>query len=103
MAIVILHDDYDYTIPDIGQIPVLIVLTGVTNGLSAPITFEPIVHRIKSFIQDNVIQTTLETAIAFILDLEKREVAAFGLRPDPTIHAVDFTTLSSRSMCTLGP
>jgi hypothetical protein len=101
MAIIILSDDYDHTTPDIRQIPVLIVLTDVTDGLSAPITFEPILDRITSVIQDNAIQTTLETAITFILDLENREVAAFGVRPNPTIYAKDWTMLSRHSIKTL--
>jgi hypothetical protein len=95
VAIIVMADDYDHTNRDSGQIPVLIVLTGVTTGLSAPITFEPIAHKIRSFIKDNAVQTTLETAITFLLGLENREIAAFGLRPDPMVHAKDWATIST--------
>lgn len=97
VAIIVLGEDYDHTNRDSEQIPVLIVLTGVTTGLSAPITFEPIVHKVMSFIQDNAVQTTLGTAITFLLDLETREIASFGLRPNPTIHAKDWATISMKS------
>ncbi|KAH8881464.1 hypothetical protein GQ53DRAFT_667606, partial [Thozetella sp. PMI_491] len=72
---------------NIGQLPVFVVRTGVEQGLSAPITFDPIA--IESYGHGegsgSVIQTSLETAIDFVIRLEAREAAAFGLRPDPAV------------------
>lgn len=62
----------------------------IEEGHSAPISFEPIAHRINRLIQGTVIgqavvQVTLETAVDFVTSLEKREVEAFGHQPDPII------------------
>ncbi|KAL6868029.1 hypothetical protein J3F83DRAFT_738968 [Trichoderma novae-zelandiae] len=67
----------------IGRIPVILVRTGVEDGLSEPITFEPILDKIDGYIGENAIRTTVETAIGFVMDLEAREAEAFGLQPDP--------------------
>ena len=87
VAIVIKSADYTTAVPAIAEIPVLIVLTGVEDGLSAPITFDPIADRIRTHhqIEDSiqVAETSLATAVSFAMDLEKREVSAFGPRPDP--------------------
>ncbi|KAM0252826.1 hypothetical protein ACHAQJ_007565 [Trichoderma viride] len=56
----------------------------VEEGLSAPITFEPIEAKINRHIESEyAVQVTLETAIDFVMNLEAREMATFGLRPDP--------------------
>ncbi|KAL6691066.1 hypothetical protein J3F84DRAFT_387466 [Trichoderma pleuroticola] len=69
----------------LGNLPVYIARTGVEQELSAPISFEPLAAKIISHIEPGrVIQVTLETAIDFVIGLEAREAAAFGLRPDPT-------------------
>lgn len=70
-----------------GRIPVLLVRTGVEDGLSAPVTFEAIVGKPDSHVDEssNIARTTLETAIDFVMDLEAREAVAFGLQPDPVI------------------
>ncbi len=70
---------------NIGRIPVLLVRTGVEAGLSAPITFDPIADKVEGYLgaTSHVVKTSLETAIGFVLDLESREAAAFGLQPDP--------------------
>ncbi len=87
LAIVIRSADYTTSTPSIAEVPVLIVLTGVEDGLSAPITFDSIAdkikvhHRIEDSIQ--VAETSLATAVSFAMDLEKREVSAFGPKPDP--------------------
>jgi hypothetical protein len=72
---------------DIGQLSVLVIRTGVEEGLSAPISFDPIAHQISAFSHgshgETAVETALDTAVDFVMDLEEREVAAFGLRPDP--------------------
>ncbi|KAK4154115.1 hypothetical protein C8A00DRAFT_14749 [Chaetomidium leptoderma] len=67
-----------------GRFPVCLVRTGVEDGLSAPISFhaEVVAHRMK-YLSDNVVETTLEAAVDFIMALEAREAAVFGIQPDP--------------------
>lgn len=70
----------------IGKMPVFIALTGEQEGLSEPITFDPIRDKVEAIINRGpcmVVQTTLETAAKFLVDLERREIAAVGLRPNP--------------------
>ncbi|OTA05367.1 hypothetical protein A9Z42_0060320 [Trichoderma parareesei] len=67
----------------IGKIPVILVRTGVEDGLSEPISFEAIADKIDAYVGEDAIRTTVETAIGFVMDLEARETRAFGLRPDP--------------------
>ncbi|KAK2612589.1 hypothetical protein QQS21_001360 [Conoideocrella luteorostrata] len=71
----------------VGGLQVCLVQTGLKDGLSDPITFDSIpddkiLRRLES-VGAGGIETTLETAIDFVIDLEAREVAAFGLQPDP--------------------
>ncbi|KAI0192449.1 hypothetical protein F4808DRAFT_475823 [Astrocystis sublimbata] len=87
-AILILVAGWDYQLQDssaVGPIPAHLVLTGITDGLSAPITFESISGKIDADVRDasGTVKTTLETAVDFVMGLEEREAAAFGLRPDP--------------------
>ncbi|KAI1195841.1 hypothetical protein F5X97DRAFT_335041 [Nemania serpens] len=87
-AILIVVSSWDYQLEDsgtIGTIPAHLVLTGITDGLSAPITFESILGKIDTDIGDTpgTVKTTLETAVDFVMGLEDREAAAFGLQPDP--------------------
>jgi hypothetical protein len=101
VAIAIKQDDYSIAVPDIAQIPVLLIITGVEEGLSAPITFDSIAdkisahHKTKDSLQ--AAETNLATAVSFVMGLEKRELAAFGPRPDPAETCKD----PSRS-CLLG-
>ncbi|KAI1173536.1 hypothetical protein F4777DRAFT_600537 [Nemania sp. FL0916] len=87
-AMLILVSSWDYKLEDsstLGTLPVYLVLTGITDGLSAPITFESIAGKIDTDIKTTpgTAKTTLETAVNFVMGLEEREAAAFGLRPDP--------------------
>ncbi|KAI0465815.1 hypothetical protein F4859DRAFT_519741 [Xylaria cf. heliscus] len=74
---------------DIKQIPnmhVQLILTGITEGLSAPISFEEL-HEYSIGGSpykpgDQTITTTLSIATKFILRLEQREIAAFGIQPN---------------------
>ncbi|PNY27398.1 Uncharacterized protein TCAP_02661 [Tolypocladium capitatum] len=69
----------------VGRLPVFLVRTGVEDGLSTPITFEPIANKIDGYAGEarSAVRTTLETAIDFVMDLEAREATVFGLQPDP--------------------
>lgn len=69
----------------VGRLPVYLVKTGFEGQLSAPITFDVISDKIMSHLDvgTGAVQVTLETAVGFIMGLEAREVAAFGMQPDP--------------------
>ncbi|KAI0157156.1 hypothetical protein GGR52DRAFT_565506 [Hypoxylon sp. FL1284] len=69
----------------VGRIPVFLVRTGIEDGLSAPVTFDSIADKIDGHTGEagSATKTTLETAIDFVMGLEAREAAAFGLQPDP--------------------
>ncbi|KAL7948571.1 hypothetical protein V8C42DRAFT_314871 [Trichoderma barbatum] len=86
-ALIIIVSDEGYnkeTSAMLGNLPVYLARTGAEDGLSAPISFEPIAAKISSHTEPGrVVQVTLETAIDFIIGLEAREAAAFGLRPNP--------------------
>ncbi|KAJ8132560.1 hypothetical protein O1611_g1065 [Lasiodiplodia mahajangana] len=88
---VCLDSDTDITWPtDHSQIAGLraqLILTGITEGLSAPISFEEIqAYSIRTEAPympgDQTIITTLDIATKFISRLEQREIAAFGIQPD---------------------
>lgn len=76
-------------ISDVRTMSVLIVTTGVENGLSAPISFDSISEDLRTDVlcgdegEVIAIETTVETAVDFLMELEQREIAAFGVRPDP--------------------
>jgi hypothetical protein len=87
-ALLIIISSKNYNNEDsktIGKLPVFLVRTGIEDGLSAPITFEPIMDKIHGSLgaTKSTIKVTLETAIGFVLDLEAREAAVFALQPDP--------------------
>ncbi|KAM5350808.1 hypothetical protein ACJ41O_007313 [Fusarium nematophilum] len=69
----------------IATMPVLIVLTGEDEGLSAPISLDSIADKAEVIMVDGKsgVRTDLETAIGFVMFLEEREDAAFGPQPDP--------------------
>lgn len=60
---------------------VYLICTGITSGLSAPITFENIkakIVRTPDLDNENTITVTLSTAVDFIMTLESREKSAAG-------------------------
>ncbi|KAL7923327.1 hypothetical protein ACQKWADRAFT_326197 [Trichoderma austrokoningii] len=88
--VIIRLEEYNDEDLDICQLPVLLVRTGIEQGLSAPTIFEPIADKVKTVIQrtnnsEAVVQVTLETAVDFVMSMDKREVAAFGHQPDPIL------------------
>jgi hypothetical protein len=95
-ALLVVVHGKDYAEQDsasVGNMPVLLVRTGIEDGLSAPITFESIRERIETSDEGcsppTIIKTKLETAIDFVISLEAREAAAFGLQPDPVSSTLD--------------
>ncbi|KAH8893872.1 hypothetical protein GQ53DRAFT_745307 [Thozetella sp. PMI_491] len=71
---------------NIGKLPVLLVRTGIEDGLSAPITFESIQDQSGDYAGNktkDIVNTTLEVAIDFVMGIEAREAAVFGLQPTP--------------------
>ncbi|KAI0546691.1 hypothetical protein F4679DRAFT_403432 [Xylaria curta] len=69
----------------IADVQVRLILTGITEGLSAPISLEEIREYSKGtpYISgDQTITTTLDVATKFILRLEQREINAFGIKPN---------------------
>ncbi|KAF2020209.1 hypothetical protein BU24DRAFT_477357 [Aaosphaeria arxii CBS 175.79] len=93
VAIAVTDTNFNPELP-ISQLPVVITCTGIEDGLSAPITFDPIVKKIEELDEGDVraVKTTLETAIAFLMYLERRETEAFGLRPDPVTSTKDLAS-----------
>ncbi|KAJ4863353.1 hypothetical protein T069G_04307 [Trichoderma breve] len=90
IMIIIRLEEYNDEDLDVRQLPVLLVRTGIEEDLSAPISFEPIAHKIKTVIQrtnssEAVVQVTLETAVDFVMSMDKREIATFGHQPDPIL------------------
>lgn len=73
---------------EMGKTPVCLLLTGMDFkdcGLSAPITFYSIEDKIQAVLQrgnKKAVQTTLDTAVDFIMELERREASA-GSPSDP--------------------
>ncbi|RTE83216.1 hypothetical protein BHE90_002207 [Fusarium euwallaceae] len=96
IAIVIPGQSY-YTcglVSRIATMPVLLVLTGEHEGLSAPISFDSIADRTETVTigGKEAVRTNLETAVDFVMFLEKREESAFGPQPDP-IASTDASAL----------
>lgn len=73
---------------EIGNISVCMFLTGTENsGLSAPITFDCIEDKIQAVLQrgpKQAVQTTLDTAIDFIMEIERREASAAAAAGSPS-------------------
>lgn len=69
----------------VGKLPVYLVRTRFEDELSEPISFLPIAAKIDCYLGagQGTVRTSLETAIDFVMDLEKRERDAFGLHLDP--------------------
>ncbi|KAF7561540.1 hypothetical protein G7046_g2600 [Stylonectria norvegica] len=87
-ALLVVADCSEYGGEDsqtVGRMPVLLVRTGIEEGLSAPITFESLAVKTdgQAWGTISTVKTTLEAAIDFVISLEAREAAVFGLQPDP--------------------
>ncbi|QLI71383.1 uncharacterized protein G6M90_00g074860 [Metarhizium brunneum] len=72
----------------IGPLPVILVSTGIEDGLSAPIKFDSIKDKIRGYVEGmnrKAVKTTLEVAVDFVMGLEAREAEVLGLQPDPVL------------------
>lgn len=87
MAIIIPGQNYHTcgVVSRVAAMPVLIVLTGENEGISAPISFDAIADRAEMVTVGGkaAVRTDLETAIGFVMLLEEREDGAFGPQPNP--------------------
>jgi hypothetical protein len=83
VVIVALADTYDSRVKDIGKIPVLLTLTRLQQGLSQPLTLDPVKNQVIEYVSESAVKVTLQVAINFVQQMEQREIAAFGPKPDP--------------------
>ncbi|RMJ04984.1 hypothetical protein CDV36_014346 [Fusarium kuroshium] len=93
IAIAIQGKDYNQcdSVHHITRVPVLIILTGQDDGLSAPVTFDSITDAEVITIHGKIAaRMSLETAIGFIMALEEREDTAFGPQPDPVASTTSY-------------
>ena len=88
VAVTIRTSAFTLETSDISTIPVLIVRTGIEAGLSAPINLGTIAEgdRTESTVDSqgslSAVEITLGAAITFLIALEQREAAVFGIKPD---------------------
>ncbi|KAJ2975983.1 hypothetical protein NQ176_g5208 [Zarea fungicola] len=91
--------NFDYRAPDVATMPVLLVRTGIEKDLTAPITFDaiPAQDRINECMGDDgvlvAVETRLERAVTFLIDLELREGEAFRPPLDPARIPQDRSTI----------
>lgn len=83
LSILLLGENFNEFTEDVGKIPVYLIRTGLGADLSAPISFEPIIAKVDAVLSESTVQTSLGTAIDFVMELVARENAVFGVRPDP--------------------
>lgn len=83
VTIILLNDDYDVRMVDVGKMPALLTLTGEGDGLSLPLSFESIRDKVEDFISEAIVRVRLNTAIEFVIAQQEREAALFGPQPDP--------------------
>ncbi|KUI53356.1 Aflatoxin B1 aldehyde reductase member 2 [Cytospora mali] len=82
VAVAIWAEDYRVEDDFIGNLPVSIIRTSTEEGLSPLITFDPIAEDLrKRFVFEgkgeiSAVETTEETGINFLMDLEQRKIAA---------------------------
>jgi len=101
LGVILCTEAWDRTGPfEIGNTSVCMFLTGMEDtGLSAPITFDSIEDKIQAVLPRSpkkAVQTTLDTAVDFIMQLERREAqasaaaaaAAAGIPPSPLFRAI---------------
>lgn len=94
VAIAIKAVNFDHQAPDVAVLPVLIVRTGIER-LSAPLTFDsiPMSERLNECADCTgtlvAVETRLETAVTFLMELERREAQAAPPLPDPELATRD--------------
>ncbi|KAH6959505.1 hypothetical protein DER45DRAFT_630495 [Fusarium avenaceum] len=78
-----MEEDWNITLMDMGKLQVIIGLTGQEEGLSAGLTFDSIKNHVTNFVSETAVKVPLGIAIDFVLALSEREMAVFGILPDP--------------------
>ncbi|KAF5622590.1 hypothetical protein F25303_12023 [Fusarium sp. NRRL 25303] len=90
VTIILLEDDFNVRVTDVGKLPVLITLAGQDSGLSQPLSFKSISQHATKFISDTAVQVPLHIAIDFVIAQNQREIAVFGTQPDPVKSTLGF-------------
>lgn len=90
VTIILLEDDFNVRVTDVGKLPVLITLTGEDSGLSQPLSFKSMSQHVTKFISDTAVQVPLHIAIDFVIAQNQREIAVFGTQPDPVKSTLGF-------------
>ncbi|KAF5699337.1 hypothetical protein FMUND_14801 [Fusarium mundagurra] len=90
VTIILLEDNFNIRVTDLGKLPVLITLTGEDSGLSQELNFKSISHHVTKFISDTAVQVPLHIAIDFITAQNQREIAVSGPQPDPLKSTLGF-------------
>ncbi|KAF5984380.1 hypothetical protein FCOIX_2638 [Fusarium coicis] len=96
MTIILLAEEFDVRMVDVGKMPALLTITGEERGLSRPLSFDSIKHAVDKVISETTVQVRLNVAIEFVLAQQEREVTFFGPQPDPVEAAKE---LDSRTHC----
>ncbi|KAI1008303.1 hypothetical protein LB504_001248 [Fusarium proliferatum] len=86
----IIEDDFNVRVTDVGKLPVLITLTGEDSGLSQQLSFKSISQHVTKFISDTAVQVPLNIAIDFVIAQNQREIAVFGTQPDTVKSTLGF-------------
>jgi hypothetical protein len=96
MTIILLAEEFDIRMVDVGKMPALLTITGEERGLSRPLSFDSIKHAVGKVISETTVQVRLNVAIEFVMAQQEREVTFFGPQPDPVEAAKE---LDSRTRC----
>ncbi|KAF5653174.1 hypothetical protein F25303_2604 [Fusarium sp. NRRL 25303] len=83
MTIILLGEEFDVRMVDVGKMPALLTITGEEGGLSRPLSFDSIKHAVDKIISETTVQVRLSVAIEFVMAQHEREVTFFGPQPDP--------------------
>ncbi|SCO36504.1 uncharacterized protein FFMR_04111 [Fusarium fujikuroi] len=67
MTIILLGEQFDFRMVDVGKMPALLTITGEESGLGQPLSFDSIKHAVDKIISETTVQ---------------REVTFFGPQPD---------------------
>ncbi|KAF5611638.1 uncharacterized protein FSUBG_2075 [Fusarium subglutinans] len=89
MTIILLAEEYDVRMVDIGKMPALLTITGEECGLSQPLSFDSIKNAIDKVISETTVRVRLSVAIEFVQAQQEREVTLFGPQPDPVESTKD--------------
>ncbi|KAF5563230.1 hypothetical protein FPHYL_5329 [Fusarium phyllophilum] len=98
IMIILLAEEFDIRMVDVGKMPALLTITGEERGLSQPISFDSIKHAVDKVISETTVQVRLNVAIEFVMAQQEREVTFFGPQPDPVESAKE---LESGTRCYL--